>query len=137
VRKAKIDCITVSEFEATITDAMSDNDYYDSESSGAELAPQQLDDEVRPTEETTIDLSGENAGLNGEGELRVKALVASSTPRAYQLEMLEESLRRNIIVAVSVVPHEADTRVALSLTCSRWTRAAVRRILLVESFPIP
>jgi hypothetical protein len=130
VRKAKIDCITVSEFEATITDAMSDNDDYDSESSGAEL-------EVRPTEETTIDLSGENAGLNGEGELRVKALVASSTPRAYQLEMLEESLRRNIIVAVSVVPHEADTRVALSLTCSRWTRAAVRRILLVESFPIP
>jgi len=97
VRKAKIDYITVSEFEVTITDAMSDNDDCDSESSGAELVPQQLDDDVRTTEETTIDLSRENAGLNGEG---VKALVASSTSRAYQLEMLEESLRRNIIVAV-------------------------------------
>jgi hypothetical protein len=107
VRKAKVDDITMSEFDITMIDTMSDDDG-GLESSSAELAPL---DEVRPKEETTIDVSGEDA------ELRVGALVASSTPRAYQLEMLEESLRRNIIVAVSVVPHEEYASVSLTLTC--------------------
>ena len=70
----------------------------------------------------------------GEEEARVEALVDSFMPRAYQLEMLEESLRRNIVVAVSAVSYEASTGVALGLTCSRWTWVAARRILSTELF---
>lgn len=135
MRKAKIDDITMSEFEITMT-TMSDDDDYDSESGGAELTPHHVHDEVRPNEEMTIDLSGEDAVHNGKGEPRVEALAASSSPRAYQLEMLEESLRRNIIVAVSFVPQEAYTLVALCLTCSRWTLAAARRILSAGSISL-
>jgi hypothetical protein len=99
--KAKIIDITMSESEITMTDAMSSDDGCDSDSNGgAELAPQ-LDDKVQLHHEMTIDLSGEDKASNGKEESQIEALVASSTPRAYQLEMLEESLRRNIIVAVS------------------------------------
>jgi hypothetical protein len=92
--------------EVTMTDAMSDEDDYDSESlsssSGAEFAPR-LEDEQRRHKETTIDLSGDDAAP-GKSEPQIEALTASFSPRAYQLEMLEESLRRNVIVAVSAVP---------------------------------
>jgi hypothetical protein len=87
VTNAKIDDINMS--QVTMTDVMSDDDDCDSEGSGAELRPQ-LDDEARLEEETTIDLSGEDAVPNGEGGPQVEALAAASTPRAYQLEMLEE-----------------------------------------------
>jgi hypothetical protein len=117
-----------------MTSAMRDDNDCDSESSGAELGPHQPDYEVRP-EEVTVNLSGENAVSKGEGEPLVEALAASSTPRAYQLEMLEESLRHNIIVVVSVVRHEYDVA-ALDLTCNRWTRAAARRISSAKSFSI-
>jgi hypothetical protein len=118
--------------EVEMTDVDDDCDSQ-SKSSGAELSPQQLNDEVRQQEETTIDLSRDGVSRDDE-ELHVEALVASSTPRAYQLEMLEESLQHNIIVAVSVSLQKAYTPVALGLTCSRWTRAAARRILSAESF---
>jgi hypothetical protein len=47
---------------------------------------------------TTIDLTGEPISHNGDSSpLNVPLFI----PRAYQLEMFEESLKRNIIVAVS------------------------------------
>lgn len=86
---------------------MSEEDDCNSEdlSSSAELPPQ-LDDKQQPHKETTIDLSGDDAAP-GKADPQIEALTASFTPRAYQLEMLEESLRRNIIVAVSVAPKVA------------------------------
>jgi hypothetical protein len=49
-------------------------------------------------EEITVDLT-EEASANVEPQ---ETLDASFSPRSYQLEMLEESLRHNIIVAVGV-----------------------------------
>jgi hypothetical protein len=126
--KAKIIDITMSESEVTMTDAMSSDDDCDSDSTGgAELAPQ-LDDKVQSHHEMTIDLSGEDKASNGKEESQIEALVASSTPRAYQLEMLEESLRRNIIVAVSCLVQNVYMYY-LDLTRSRWTLAAAKHIL--------
>lgn len=101
--KTKIDAIKMS--EVSMTNAMIDDDNCDSgsRSSTIEELPPQLDKEQLPYSETTIDLSGDDAAL-GNKEPQIEALIASFTPRAYQLEMLEESLRRNIIVAVSAVP---------------------------------
>lgn len=57
--------------------------------------------------ETVEDLCSDTSGSNVEmedddshaGEKRENVIV---TPRTYQLEMLEESLKRNVIVAVSI-----------------------------------
>ncbi len=115
------------ESKITMTGATSDDDTCNSESSSlGELAPQP-DDAVRTHHETTIDLSRDDDLRNSVGEPQLEALVASSTPRAYQLEMLEESLRRNIIVAVRRLLRDVDS-FYLSLTCSRWTPAAARPI---------
>lgn len=83
---------------------MSDNDDYDSDNWGSETAefPTWPDGGQQPQKETITHTSGDNAPPD-KRELQTEAIVASFTPRAYQLEMLEESLRRNIIVAVSVV----------------------------------
>lgn len=99
--KRKVSDITTLESEVTMTDAMSDDGTCDSESIGrAELAPQ-IGDDLHPHHETTIDLSGEDKVPGREEEPQLAALAMSSSPRSYQIEMLEESLRRNIIVAVS------------------------------------
>jgi hypothetical protein len=97
--------IIMSESKVTMTDAMSDDDMYESESSGVAMAPQ-LDDDIQAQHETTIDLSGEDKASSGGGRPQLEALGPTSTPRAYQLEMLEESLRRNIIVAVSCLTQD-------------------------------
>ena len=51
---------------------------------------------------STVDLPGGSVASNGMSEVHNGLLGFESIfkPRAYQLEMLEESMRRNIIVAV-------------------------------------
>ena len=51
-------------------------------------------------------------------------------PRAYQLEMLEESLRRNVIVAVRWSLNRSQGSLGKVLTSTRWTQGQARRICM-------
>jgi hypothetical protein len=65
--------------------------------------------------------SSDSEGESSEAEVESKAMAA----RAYQLEMLEQSLKRNIIVAVSGEETLGDSDSVL-LTNSRWILGAAR-----------
>ena len=62
---------------------------------GSTLSENWVDDQPRP-EDITVEI---NDDIHEEPEPQA-SLETLFSPRAYQLEMLEESLRRNIIVAV-------------------------------------
>lgn len=67
----------------------------DDSESGSTSSVSWSDDQPRH-EEITIEINGD-VHMDSEPQQALKALF---NPRSYQLEMLEESLRRNIIVAV-------------------------------------
>ena len=88
-----------------ITIIESDNIIHDGESgseSGSESPATPID--PHPVEETVIE---SNEALPEE-QNTLGAVAPSFNPRTYQVEMCEESLKRNIIVAVSLPGRSVD-----------------------------
>lgn len=86
-----------------------DGSEYDSELSETALPHTEEDTPPKSANEVVEDLTGEaDAFLNDGASLSSLSLVDGPPvikPRAYQTEMVRESLRRNVIVAVSFACH--------------------------------
>ena len=52
--------------------------------------------------------------------------------RAYQLEMLEESIKRNIIVAVIIYVLGLYRYISLTVFCARWIPGAAKRMCKIQ-----
>jgi hypothetical protein len=74
---------------------------------------------IIPTDRTII--GTKNAASKSKDASPVPEIIS---PRAYQREMLEQSLKRNVIVAVSTFEHRLFE--TYRLTAFRWTQAAER-----------
>ena len=81
---------------------MDDSD--DNSSPSSEVAEISEVEQSKHTNEIVEDLTGDLEYLSDEGSLdslNLDDCAPAIIPRAYQTEMVEESLKRNIIVAVS------------------------------------
>jgi hypothetical protein len=114
------------------------------ESSPEELEPLGEEESVRPANEIVEDLTGEIDELlsnkSSPASLSLQDGPPVVKPRPYQLEMLEESKKRNIIVAVS--PTENSNPAASLIfgkmdTGSGKTHIAVMRMLYALEHTTP
>ena len=91
-------------------------EYDDSESGSA--SSECGSDNQPHNEDITIEINGDVHMDSGPQH----ALEATFSPRSYQLEMLEESLRRNIIVAVRLSAAVTYTRLFNTSADGYWQR---------------
>jgi hypothetical protein len=77
-----------------------------SEASGNLVLDQDPDELPVPAQELVIDLAADGSDASSKKRSPISLIGDDSAPvikpRAYQLEMVEESLKRNIIVAVCI-----------------------------------